>query len=151
MLECDHKAATQAVSEWSDSGLVVRVVRGRKMRTAQGLFDEFAAALQFPWYIGENAYAFDECITDLGWLPPQPGYVIVISDPCEVLVDAGADALAYLVDSLTGAAEEWSGSRCRDRSDRGVAERDLRHLPPSWCATTRERSARRRKLVTPPS
>lgn len=108
VLECDPKAATDAVLGWSASGLVVRVVRGRKMRTPQGLFDEFAAALQFPWYFGENADAFDECITDLGWLPPQSGYVIVITDPGEVLAEADADALAWLTDSLTRAAEEWS-------------------------------------------
>lgn len=108
VLECEPKGANEAVAGWSDSGLVVRVVRGRKMHTMQDLFDEFAAALQFPWYFGENADAFDECVTDLGWLPPQSGYVLVISDPGEVLAEAGADALAWLTDSLTRAGEEWS-------------------------------------------
>jgi hypothetical protein len=108
VLEREPKAASEAASGWSDSGLVVRVVRGRKMRTVQGLFDEFAAALQVPWYFGENADAFDECIADLGWLPPRSGYVIVITDPGEVLADAGADALSRLVDSLAAACEEWA-------------------------------------------
>jgi hypothetical protein len=108
VLERDRKAAREAASGWSESGLVVRVVRGRKMRTLQGLFDEFAAAFQFPWYFGENADAFDECLADLGWLPPQEGYVIVISDPGEVLAEAGTGMLSWLVDSLMRAGEEWS-------------------------------------------
>jgi hypothetical protein len=108
VLERDPKTASEAARGWSESGLVVRVVRGRKMRTQQGLFDEFAAALQFPWYFGENADAFDECLADLGWLPPQEGYVIVISDPGEVLADARPDALSWLVGSLARAREEWA-------------------------------------------
>lgn len=33
-----------------ESGKVVRTARGQKMRTFQGLFDEFGAAMQFPDY-----------------------------------------------------------------------------------------------------
>ena len=36
------------------SELAVRVVRGHKMRRLPDLYDEFAAALQFPNYFGEN-------------------------------------------------------------------------------------------------
>jgi hypothetical protein len=76
------------------------------MRTLQRLFDEFAAALQFPGYFGENAGAFDECLADLGWLPPREGYVIVINDPDEVLAGESASALSWLVGSLARAREE---------------------------------------------
>ena len=109
LLGCDAKTASEAASGWTAAGLVVRVVRGRKMRTLPRLFDEFAAALQFPWYFGENRDAFDECIADLGWLPTQCGYVIVVTEAGEVLGDeAGTDALAWLVGSLSRAAEEWA-------------------------------------------
>lgn len=108
ILECDPRAADETVLAWSESGLVVRVVRGRKMRTLQGLFDEFAAALQFPWYFGENADAFDECIADLDWLPPHEGYVIVIKDPGQVLADEGTSVLSWLVGSLSRASEEFA-------------------------------------------
>jgi hypothetical protein len=43
-----------------DAGLTVRMTRGRKMRTVDGLFDEMAAALQFPCYFGANWDAFSE-------------------------------------------------------------------------------------------
>lgn len=108
VVEAEPKDVSEAVRGWADAGLVVRVVRGRKMRSWQVLFDEFAAALQFPSYFGENADAFDECIADLAWLPPQNGYVIVVSEPDQVLVDAGTGALDTLVSSLQRAAEEWA-------------------------------------------
>lgn len=108
VLECDPGAASEAASGWSESGLNVRVVRGRKMRTLQDLFDEFAAALQFPWYFGENADSFEECLADLSWLPPREGYVIVVNHPGEVLADAGAGALSWLVASLARACKEWA-------------------------------------------
>ena len=72
------------------------------------LFDECAAALQCPWYFGENVDAFDKSIADLGWLPPESGYVIVICDPGEVLIDPDSDALRRVVDSPRRASDEWS-------------------------------------------
>lgn len=108
LLEADPGSAGESASGWAASGLVVRTVRGRKMRTYQGVFDEFAAALQFPLYFGDNMDAFDECIADLAWLPAQSGYVILVTDPQEVLADEGDDGIAWLVGSLVSASVEWS-------------------------------------------
>jgi hypothetical protein len=94
--------------DWAQSGFTVRFLRGRKMATYQGLFDECAAALQFPWYFGENGNAFDECMTDLSWLPPQQGYVLVVTEPALVLSATGDDGLTWLVMALGRAAAEWS-------------------------------------------
>ncbi|WP_425308777.1 hypothetical protein AADG42_08460 [Ammonicoccus fulvus] len=44
----DEMAA--AMTGWREAGLTVRCVRGVKMRGFAGLMDEFAAALQFPYY-----------------------------------------------------------------------------------------------------
>ena len=44
------------------SELAIRVVRGNKMRRLDDLYNEFAAAFQFPDYFGENWAAFDECL-----------------------------------------------------------------------------------------
>ncbi|NGY75562.1 hypothetical protein F6Y02_01625 [Bacillus megaterium] len=41
--------------------------------------DEWAAALQFPDYFGENWAAFDECLNDLDWLPADR-YILFITD-----------------------------------------------------------------------
>ena len=68
---CDRMGALQT----SGSGQVVaRRIRGHKAKTTAALFDEFAAALQFPCYFGENWDAFDECLNDLEWLRAMPTY-----------------------------------------------------------------------------
>ena len=69
----------QSLSNEAKKQVVARVVRGKKMRTTPALYDEFAAALQFPYYFGENGAAFDDCLTDLAWLPAE-AYTILISD-----------------------------------------------------------------------
>ena len=43
-------------------------LRGARCDTEESFFREVSAALQFPWYFGENWAAFDECICDLEWL-----------------------------------------------------------------------------------
>lgn len=108
LFEGDVQAVGSAVFGWVESGLTARVVRGRKMRTLVGLFDEFAAALQFPLYFGENLDAFNECIAELETLPAGEGYVVTITEPDQVLVEAGPEALGWLARSLQSAAEQWS-------------------------------------------
>ncbi len=108
LLEGDGQAIGSALLGWVESGLAARVVRGRKARTLGGLFDEFAAALQFPLYFGENKDAFNECIADLETLPPGQGYVVAITEPDQVLADAGADELRWLLDALESAGATWS-------------------------------------------
>jgi len=96
-----------AMYGWRDARLTVRKVRGRKMRTEPELFDEFAAAWQFPAYFGENWAALDDCLTDLAWLPPKAGYVLVVTEPLRVL-ERAADALPVLVRHLTSVCAAWS-------------------------------------------
>jgi hypothetical protein len=107
LLAGDRQVIGTALSGWVESGLTVRVVRGRKMRTLPGVFDEFAAAFQFPLYFGENKDAFDECIADLAGLPTGAGFVVVVVDPDEVLIDAGNEALAWLLHTLESATAVW--------------------------------------------
>ncbi|GAB6904092.1 barstar family protein [Kineosporia succinea] len=103
----DERSHALAQRGWSEAGLVVRVVRGRKCRTRQGLFDEFAAALQFPWFFKENWDAFGDCLADLDWLPHQAGHVIMVKEPEQVLAEASADDFEALVELLRLAAREW--------------------------------------------
>jgi hypothetical protein len=78
------------------------------MRTLDGLFDEFAAALQFPLFFGENKDAFDESVAELETLPVGEGYVVTITEPDQVLADAEIEALEWLAGSLRAAAEGWA-------------------------------------------
>ena len=50
------------------------------MRTEKTFHQEFAAALQFPAYYGENMAAFDECLCDVSWLGGG-GLLIVVRAP----------------------------------------------------------------------
>lgn len=67
----------------------VRELRGSRMRTLSALFDEFAAALQFPYYFRPNKDSFDECLFDLEELLGEaPGYVVAVRDAEQLLADA---------------------------------------------------------------
>lgn len=108
LLEGNSQAVGALVTAWAGSGLTVRVLRGGKMRSLAGVFDEFAAALQFPLYFGGNKDAFDECMADLEGLPVGKGYVLVITEPGEVLINAAHTDLVWFVDSLKAAAIAWA-------------------------------------------
>ncbi|WP_067674031.1 barstar family protein [Nocardia miyunensis] len=89
-------------------GYVVRELRGSKMRTLAGVFDEFAAAFQFPYYFGENKDAFDECLRDLDEFVGQaPGYVAVVRDSAQLLAERSAER-DWFVSAMTDCARYWS-------------------------------------------
>lgn len=69
------------------------------------LFQEFAAALQFPWYFGENWDALNECINDLEWLPTK-SYVLLVSHVDAVLPESSKEFHIF-AEILSGAAATW--------------------------------------------
>jgi hypothetical protein len=60
-------------------------LRGTRMRTAAGFFDEAAAALQFPIWFGANWDAFIDIARDRSWLAAR---ILTIYDAHLLLVDA---------------------------------------------------------------
>lgn len=88
---------------------VARIVRGKKSRTLDNLYDEFAAAFQFPCYFGENWPAFGECVNDLEWLPGE-GYFVFVSNVNNMLVNDDED-FKILVRILLDAAKDWAKGR----------------------------------------
>lgn len=86
---------------------VVRFLRGRKMLKLTSLFDECAAALQFPYYFGENWNAFYDCITDLEWLPGE-AYALVITDSAALLSGEDEGQLDAFINTLREAGDWWS-------------------------------------------
>lgn len=85
---------------------VVRFVRGGKATTGAKFFDEAAAALQFPYYFGENWDACNDCLTDLEWLGAE-ALVLCVTDAGRLLEKAPADA-AKLAAVLQSAAQAWN-------------------------------------------
>jgi hypothetical protein len=66
--------------------VAVRRIRGSRSRTLTGLFDELAAALQFPAYFGGNWNAVIDMLSDLRWLPAGE-YLFVVEDADDLLAD----------------------------------------------------------------
>jgi len=94
-----------------DLGIVVRIMRGERCTTTAGLFGEWAAALQFPYYFGGNWDSFEECIHDLEWLPAR-SYVFVITHADCLLHDhANNEELATFAAILGTAAAHWTNRR----------------------------------------
>lgn len=97
----------QSLPKVGKTRVVGRLVRGKKMRTTQGVYGEFAAALQFPYYFGENAAAFDDCVTDLEWLPAD-AYTILISDSVHLLEAEPSEHLTLWLRTLERAGQYWA-------------------------------------------
>lgn len=95
----------------SKPGEVVRVLRGKKMTTDRELFDEVAAACQFPDYFGENWNALRECLSDLEWMPAER-YVLVVTSADSILA-AAPDLLQHFVIAANDVAQEWARPRKR--------------------------------------
>ncbi|MGH9526411.1 MAG: barstar family protein [Terriglobales bacterium] len=88
--------------------MALRTVRGGKMRTRREALDEMAAALQFPWYFGENWDALDECMQDLEWLGAKH-VVIAVGDASELLADAPERDRETFAGVMKRAARERNG------------------------------------------
>ncbi|MCB0208683.1 MAG: barstar family protein [Anaerolineae bacterium] len=85
---------------------VIRMVRGNKSLTTKEFFSEIAAALQFPYYFGENGAAFNDCINDLEWLKGD-AYLIMVDDAHLMLSDAHPEHFTSLMRILADANEAW--------------------------------------------
>jgi len=109
MIYCPEREVDNfSLSVPSSSGVVVRIIRGKRCNTIKGFFQEWAAALQFPYYFGENWGAFDECINDLEWLPAK-SYVIFVTHIDCVLPDSKEDFRIF-TEILKDSASEWRNS-----------------------------------------
>lgn len=75
----------------------VRRLRGHKMRTFDGLMNEFGAALQFFSGFGDNWPALDEMLCHLDEWMPADAYVLVVENAVDVLSsEVAADLLTWL-------------------------------------------------------
>jgi RNAse (barnase) inhibitor barstar len=82
------------------AAIIVRVPRG--VRSKQKLFAIYARALRFPKYFGWNWDAFEECLGDLSWLPPNRPIAIVHED---LPFGSGGENRSIYINVLRGIAE----------------------------------------------
>lgn len=99
-------------------GFVLKILRGSKCRTREGLFSEFARVLSFPEYFGHNWDALEECLADLEWLPAK-GYVLVFTDADEVLPEDEEDYETFL-EVISDAGEAWGTGQAGMGMSRGI-------------------------------
>lgn len=104
----DARSLDHEIDRWRIGGLTVRRLRGSKMRTLDGLYDEVSAALQFPGYFGRNLDALNDCMADLSWLPSDRGYLLVVERASEVLAEDSLRARESWIGILATAASIWN-------------------------------------------
>ncbi|MCI0427085.1 MAG: barstar family protein [Nitrospiraceae bacterium] len=90
-------------------GYALKVIKGAKCQTTDGLLIECARVLDFPDYFGHNWDALEECLADLEWLPAK-GYVLLITDAAHVLSDDGEEYETFL-EILRDAGEAWGNGQ----------------------------------------
>ena len=78
------------------------------MSSEAAMYDEFAAALQFPWYFGNNRDAFADCLTDLAWLAQGAGYVWIVARAHLFLADAGAEVRQWVAECFDDVRRFWA-------------------------------------------
>ncbi|MGD0248658.1 MAG: barstar family protein [Candidatus Limnocylindrales bacterium] len=96
------------------AGTIARVIRGSKMTTLDGFFDEIGAALQLPAYFGENWPALHECLTDMQWLR-GPAYVLIVTDGDLLFSKDESDSLPTFLNLATAAGERWAAPTDLDK------------------------------------
>ena len=79
---------------------------GHLCETKESLFSEYARAFDFPEYFGGNWDAFEECLSDLEWIPAS-GYVTLIRHVEHVLPNHDED-YATCIEILQEVGEGWS-------------------------------------------
>lgn len=136
LAEGDEPVVAGRVHVLRGLGPFVAIVQGRRMRTLDRTNQEFAAALQFPSYYGENWNAFFDCIQDLSWLGDN-GLILLVTDAAQVLRDEpGGPELLW--ECLVDAREAWRHP---------VEEHFLRTDPAPYTVVLQDSKAALRRLV----
>ena len=95
---------------------VIRMIRGKKSLTVEDFFNEISAALQFPYYFGENGAALNDCIQDLEWIFGD-AYILMISD-AELFLKEAPGAFETIMEIMADAQRLWLNPNEYDDRDR---------------------------------
>jgi len=99
-------------------GYSLKVIKGAKCQTTDGLLTECARVLDFPDYFGHNWDALEECLADLEWLPAK-GYILLITDAAHVLPDDETHYETFL-EILCDAGEAWGNGQAEMGAQRAT-------------------------------
>lgn len=101
-----EERAAELANEAELLGIHAFVLDGLRIVDAASFHDEIADLLSFPAYYGRNFDAFDECITDLGWLDARPHRLVFMRPELFELGDPKSFAIAASI--LDEASERWA-------------------------------------------
>jgi len=124
-----------------ERGIIARIIRGRRCSSVEALFQEWAAALQFPYYFGNNWDAFEECISDLEWLSGR-AFVIFITQVERVLPSLNRE-FRMLLEILQSSVADLRSREGREDCGRGSGThlRFVFHSHHEHASAARERLA----------
>ncbi|AZZ48674.1 hypothetical protein C5E02_05045 [Rathayibacter rathayi] len=112
-------AADNLVLHYELRGFTSRLLRGLAMPDLPHVFDEFAAALQFPYYFDGNAKVFAECLSHLGHEDVGSGIFLAVMESEHLLRDRPEIETEVLAGSVQSAGRIWGDpiaeGRSRDR------------------------------------
>jgi hypothetical protein len=107
-IKSDLRGISSVVQKNTSPNRTVRLIRGEKMKTKEGFFDEVSAAFQFPVSFGYNWAGFTEYMGDLDWLEIKGELAIIVSDADLVLAYEPDAELSSCICALYDAAAELS-------------------------------------------
>jgi RNAse (barnase) inhibitor barstar len=113
----------------------VRFLRGKKMRTKAALLDEFASALQFPYYFGENWDALRDILSTLPLLKTGSLLICIWQAP-ELLKESTPEDLETLARVVKQVRTDQTRSKKPSHTIQWAwqvdDEKQAESLRPSW-------------------
>ena len=106
--EPDSEIIGTMVKGLVDQGIQVFYLDGSNINDKKSFLNKTAEVMQFPNYFGHNWDAFDECITDLEWLPAKR-YVVIYNKP-NLFAEANPLDWQIAYDTLQSAVEYWQST-----------------------------------------
>jgi hypothetical protein len=106
--ERDSEIIGTMVKGLVDQGVKVFYLDGRAINSKKSFFSKAAEVMQFPEYFGHNWDAFDECITDLEWVPAKR-YVLIYNKP-NLFAETNPLDWQIAYDTLQSAVDYWQST-----------------------------------------
>lgn len=107
--EDDRKWLPEHLYKLEGRAVIVRALRGLKMKSVQGFMNEIGAALQFFDGFGENWHAVKDCMVSLREWMPADSYVIVVTNAQEVLTQEVDDKqFHWFIQTMHEVGQFWS-------------------------------------------
>ena len=100
--------ANETAREIERRGFNVVTIDGAPVSDKEAFLRATADAMRFPAYYGANWDAFEECLTDLSWLPAK-GYVLLL-DRFDRFAASHPSQWETALDILRSAVEHWQGT-----------------------------------------